>query len=162
MLFSPAMNARTAPSRTPALPPPLLVALFFAAAYVAHRQHPTPLLGGDLNLIPALWLSLAGLLLFLAALRTLRKAGVSPNPYKLPETLVTTGPYLRSRNPIYLAFVCLYLGGACLLNSVWPLALFPLMIVAMNRLVITREEAALRARFGDEYGAYAARTRRWV
>ena len=156
------MDPRAATPRTPPLPPPLLVVLFFAVGYAAHRVHPSPLLGGDLNLIPALWLSLAGLLLFLAALRALRKAGVSPNPYKLPATLVTTGPYLRSRNPIYLAFACLYLGATCLLNSVWPLALFPLMIVAMNRVVIAREEAALRARFGDDYRAYAARTRRWI
>jgi protein-S-isoprenylcysteine O-methyltransferase Ste14 len=150
-------------NKTPLIiPPPLIVALFFLAGYTLHTLHPLPLLSGDLNLIPALWLSLGGLILFLAAVRALRKAGTSPSPYKDTTALVTTGPYLRSRNPIYLAFMCLYLGLAFWINTLWPVALFPGLIVAMKRLVILREESRLEARFGAEYRAYKSRVRRWA
>src|SRR5690606_13428351 len=117
---------------------------------------------GDLHLIPALWLSVAGAVLFLAALRAMHRAGTSPNPYVDERALVTTGPYARSRNPMYLAFACLYLGLASWYNSLWLIVIFPGLIVAVNRLVIRPEEARLSARFGDAYSAYCARARRWM
>jgi protein-S-isoprenylcysteine O-methyltransferase Ste14 len=143
-------------------PPPLIFVLFFLLGFALERLLSLPILSGDLNLIPALWLSLGGLVLFLTAVHALRKAGTSPSPYKAPEALVTTGPYMRSRNPIYLAFACLYLGFAFWLNSLWPLALFPGLIFAMNRVVIAREESRLEALFVEAYLSYKSRTRKWV
>lgn len=150
------------PTPRPFLPPPLVIAAVFLAGVVLQRLVPLPFLPAGLHVIPALFLSLGGLALFLAALRALRKAGTSPSPYATPETLVTDGPYLRSRNPIYFSFLWLYLGLAFWIHSLWPLLLLPVAVIAMNRLVIAGEEEALEARFGDAYRAYKARTRRWA
>lgn len=146
----------------PPFPPPLLFALFFFGGYILQKLRPLPILSGDLHLIPALWFSVAGLLLFLAAWRAMRRADTSPNPYVPERALVVSGPYARSRNPMYLAFACLYLGLSSWYNALWPLVIFPGLIVAVNRLVIRREEARLSARFGDDYRDYARRVRRWV
>lgn len=147
---------------TPPLPPPLLYVIAYAAAWSLHRLAPLPFLPGDLHLIPALWLTLGGVLIFFSALRALRKAGTSPRPYAVPTALVTEGPYRRSRNPIYLSYVWLYLGLGCWLNSWWPLILFPALILAMNRFVIGREETVLEERFGAAYRRYRESTRRWA
>ena len=49
-----------------------------------------------------------------------------------------------------------------LVGSWWPLLVFPAVLLAMLRLVISREEEYLAARFGADYAAYRSRVRRWV
>jgi protein-S-isoprenylcysteine O-methyltransferase Ste14 len=156
------VNTQPNSPHAPHLPPPLIVAVVYAAVWALQRVVPLRFLPGDLHIIPALWLSLGGALIFVTALYALRKAGTSPSPYTTPTALVTTGPYRRSRNPIYLAYAWLYLGLGCWINSWWTFILFPVLIVAMNHFVLAREEAVLEERFGDEYLSYRANTRRWA
>ena len=134
----------------------------YGGAWGLHHFFPLRFLPGDLHLIPALWLSLGGILIFLVALRALRKAGTSPSPYVVPTALVTTGPYRRSRNPVYLAYIWLYLGLGCWINTWWTLILLPVLILIMNRRVLAPEEAVLEDTFGDTYRRYRATTRRWA
>lgn len=148
--------------RPPRVFPPLVYAAAFLVGVALQRLLPLSVLPEGLHVIPATFLSLGGLALFLAALRALRKAGASPNPFAVPATLVTDGPYLRSRNPMYFAYLWLYLGLAFWIHSLWPLLLLPVVVVAMNRLVIGPEEETLEARFGNAWRAYKARTRRWA
>jgi protein-S-isoprenylcysteine O-methyltransferase Ste14 len=49
-----------------------------------------------------------------------------------------------------------------LIGSWWPLLVLPAVLLAMLRLVITREEEYLATRFGAAYAAYRSRVRRWV
>ena len=84
-------------------------------------------------------------------------------PVHHPVTaLVTGGPFAWSRNPIYLAFNSVYLGGAVLLNSWWPVLLLALVLIALHHLVITREERFLTVKFGESYRLYSSRVRRWL
>lgn len=144
------------------LPPPLWVAGFFLAGYALQAAVPLRLLPGDLHTIPAFFLTLGGLALFFASVRALRKAGTSPSPYAAPTALVTTGPYLRSRNPIYFAFLWIYVGLAAWVNAAWPVLLLPVLVIVLNRTVIAREEETLEARFGEAYRRYKAAVRRWA
>lgn len=78
------------------------------------------------------------------------------------ETLVVSGPSRVSRNPMYLGMAGLLSAHALLRRSgaAWvPVAGF---VVAIDRLQIPAEEAALRQRFGDEYERYVAVTPRWI
>jgi protein-S-isoprenylcysteine O-methyltransferase Ste14 len=60
---------------------------------------------------------LVAVALFLYAVRTFRTAG-TPVPGNRPTTtIVRTGPYRYSRNPIYLSFSLLQFGVACWVNS---------------------------------------------
>jgi protein-S-isoprenylcysteine O-methyltransferase Ste14 len=103
------------------------------------------------------WLALDG-----AAMLTFRRAGTSMMPVRPSAALVTTGPYRFTRNPMYVGMAFLYLAVALSLGVVWPLAVLPLVLVAVDRLVIAREEAYLRRRFGQPYRDYVEKTRRWV
>jgi len=104
---------------------------------------------------------LAAAAFFIAAVRTLRKAG-TPVPGNRPTTtIVRTGPFRFSRNPIYLAFTLIQLGLAAWINSLW-LLLTLLPALALMEVVIRREERYLEARFPSEYLPYKRTVRRWV
>ena len=70
---------------------------------------------------------------------------------------MTTGVYARLRNPIYVAGCVLVAGVALLLGSWWPLLLL-LVLIPLQVARARREEAVLRARFGEEYEQYRRRT----
>ncbi|MDF2744382.1 MAG: Protein-S-isoprenylcysteine O-methyltransferase [Actinomycetia bacterium] len=63
---------------------------------------------------------------------------------------------------MYTGLAIAYLGVALLLGSWWPLVLSPLVILAVDRLVIRSEERYLTERFGQIYTDYCAQVRRWL
>lgn len=77
------------------------------------------------------------------------------------ETLVTTGPYQYSRNPMYVGWTALYVGIVLVSDTVWPLVILPAIAVLTHRTV-RREERALDARFGAEYRDYRRAVRRYL
>ncbi len=77
------------------------------------------------------------------------------------ETLVTTGPFRYSRNPIYLAAGVLQAGIGMALDRPWiAVGVLPALIL-VRYIAIAREEPYLLRRFGEEYGVYKTRVRRW-
>lgn len=162
MAATPKNGASLPDAPNPPVPPPLLYLLVFLTASLVNMAFPVQLLPLGWNRIPALLFSLGGLGIFVGAALALRRAGTTLSPYKPAKALLTTGPYLRTRNPVYLAFAWIYLGCACLIASLWPFLFFPVLILVLNKSVIAREEAWLEARFGEAYRAYRARTRRWM
>ena len=107
-------------------------------------------------------LGLAGAALFLWAGWTLLRRGTTVVPWHEVDTLVTTGPFARTRNPIYLGDALIYLGATIGFQSPTALVVLPVVIAVMQRFVIRREEAYLTSRFGTAYTWYAARVRRWI
>ena len=100
--------------------------------------------------------------LFLYAVRTFRTAG-TPVPGNRPTTtIVRTGPYRCSRNPIYLSFSLLQLGVAFWANSLWLLVTLMPAVGLMSFMVIPREERYLETRFPSNYLPYKAAVRRWL
>jgi protein-S-isoprenylcysteine O-methyltransferase Ste14 len=100
--------------------------------------------------------------LFLFAVRSFRAAG-TPVPGNRPRTtIVRTGLYRFSRNPIYLAFSLLQLGIALWVNSLWLVVTLVPAVAVMSLVVIPREERYLEARFPSEYSSYRASVRRWL
>lgn len=107
-------------------------------------------------------LALAGLGLEIATARAMTRAGTTTKPYTRPTALVTSGPFRLSRNPFYIGLL-LFFGGLLLMLSMdWLLLVMPLYWLALDRLVVPQEEAALDKAFGQDWRAYAARTRRWL
>jgi protein-S-isoprenylcysteine O-methyltransferase Ste14 len=144
--------------------PPLIYAGLFSVGYTADRLAPMHLF---VSLPPAVrlvgWgLVALALLVSGSAAFLMFRAGTTPNPRRPTTALVAHGPYRFTRNPMYLGLALLYLGLAVLVNSAWPLALFPVAIMLVERWVISREEAYLERLFGDAYRAYKARVRRWL
>jgi len=86
------------------------------------------------------------------------------NPHR-PEkasTLVTTGVYQCSRNPMYLSLFLLLVGWAIYLGSLSALLLSLLFVCVVTIQQIKPEEQVLEKVFGQEYLSYKQKVRRWV
>jgi protein-S-isoprenylcysteine O-methyltransferase Ste14 len=94
--------------------------------------------------------------------RVMKAAGTNIRPDKPALTIVTTGPFRFSRNPMYVSLCGLQVGIALLINGVMPLLFVLPLILVLHFGVIKREERYLAAKFGDAYLSFKARTRRWI
>ena len=105
---------------------------------------------------------LAGIALAIWAVLTLSRAKTTVMPHGRADVLVTSGPYARLRNPIYLGEVFVLLGLAELTKNIWFVAAAAVFALTITGLQILPEERHLEARFGDAFRAYKSRTRRWI
>ena len=142
--------------------PPLVFAIPLVVAWLLHLVAPLPLPLSGARVWLGVLLVAAAVALMAWAVTTMRRAHTTVIPWEEVSRLVTEGPFRFSRNPIYLADALAYLGVTLLVGSWWPLLVFPAVLLAMLRLVISREEEYLAARFGADYAAYRSRVRRWV
>ena len=79
-----------------------------------------------------------------------------------PPALVRTGPYLLSRNPMYVS-VLLVIFGQAILYASRSVAVYGAIVFICFHLVVTSiEEPHLRAREGPAYDDYCRRVRRWL
>ncbi len=107
-------------------------------------------------------ISAAGLLMLVIASNRFKKAKTNIHTFKNPDTLVTSGLFAISRNPMYLGFTLLLLGTALLANALAALLVVIFFFVVANLWYIPFEEKAAKERFGDEYEHYKKRVRRWI
>lgn len=147
------------------IPPPLVAAAVAGGMYAAASLLlPVLALPPGLRVGAALALAGVGAGFDLAGLLAFRKAKTTVNPLTPSKsaTVVTTGVYRLTRNPMYLGLALMLLGLAVYLASVW--ALFgPLVFAAyITRFQIVPEERVLTARFGAAFSTYCARVRRWL
>jgi protein-S-isoprenylcysteine O-methyltransferase Ste14 len=78
------------------------------------------------------------------------------------RTLITSGPYRFSRNPLYLGGnVFIFFGAALLLGSPTASILTAIHRPLMDRFV-RREERQLAKDFGEAWVRYTTRVRRWI
>jgi protein-S-isoprenylcysteine O-methyltransferase Ste14 len=99
---------------------------------------------------------------FASMVITMKRARTPIHTSKRPTTLVESGPFRITRNPMYLFGSVAYTGIALSLQLVWPLVFVPAVQIATHYLVVLREEQILARRFGDAYARYCARVRRWL
>ena len=99
-----------------------------------------------------------------AGLFAFQRAQTTVHPMKPGEatSLVSTGIYTRSRNPMYLGLLIGLLAWGVYLGHPVSLLVLPGFVLYMNRFQIIPEERALTANFGTDYEAYYARVRRWI
>jgi protein-S-isoprenylcysteine O-methyltransferase Ste14 len=112
----------------------------------------------------ALILAVAGAAISISGVSSFRRAGTTVNPLTpaASSSLVSSGVYRFSRNPMYLGFLMLLLAWGIYLSNALALVFVPLFVVYMNRFQIEPEEAALRSRFGRDFVGYTERVRRWL
>jgi protein-S-isoprenylcysteine O-methyltransferase Ste14 len=142
--------------------PPFVYLGSIALGLVLHLIWPARLVPPSVSTPVGVIVTLLAVALFVAAVRTFRTAG-TPIPGNQPTTtIVRTGPYRLSRNPIYLAFSLLQLGLSFWVNSLALLISLAPSVALMSLVVIPREEHYLEARFPSEYLPYKASVRRWL
>ena len=112
----------------------------------------------------AIAFALAGIGTAVAGFVAFRRAKTTVNPLK-PETsssLVTSGVYRLTRNPMYVGLALVLLAWAVFLSCAWALPGPVVFILYMNRFQIGPEERVLSGIFGAAYSAYQAKVRRWL
>jgi protein-S-isoprenylcysteine O-methyltransferase Ste14 len=144
------------------LRPPFLFATAIAAGIVLHLAWPLSFVSRAVRWPIGVMLSMAGVALFVAAIRAFDAAGTPVPGNRSTTAIVRSGPYRFSRNPIYVAFALIHLGVAASFGSWWLLMTLTVSIGVIAISVIPREERYLEARFRSSYRAYKSSVRRWL
>jgi protein-S-isoprenylcysteine O-methyltransferase Ste14/putative intracellular protease/amidase len=116
------------------------------------------------NLMFPVGLALLGVLTCLAGVVAFRRAKTTVNPMK-PDTtssLVVSGIYRYTRNPMYLGFLLVLMAWAAALSNGLALVSLLAFVLYMYRFQIVPEERMLASRFEQDYAEYRARVRRWL
>ena len=90
------------------------------------------------------------------------RANTNIQPHRPSSTLIESGLYRRSRNPLYVAGLFLQVGIGLLLNNLWIVLLVAVSKFIFSRFIIAREEAYLERAFGEVYVNYTRKVRRWL
>ena len=146
------------------VPPPIVALVCAMLMYGAVRLAPewhwnwsgSDLLGAGVALI-GIALDLVGVVAFWRA-----KTTVNPLAPSSTSTIVQSGIYRYTRNPMYLGMLLILSGFALYLAHPLPFLLLPVFWAYITRFQIIPEEHMLATRFGPEYSAYASRVRRWI
>ncbi len=107
--------------------------------------------------ILALVFSAGGILSFRRAHTT-----VNPTTPEAASSLVVSGIYRVTRNPMYVGLSLVLIAWAVFLSSAWALLGPVAFVLYITRIQIAPEERALSKLFGTEYASYTARVRRWL
>jgi protein-S-isoprenylcysteine O-methyltransferase Ste14 len=146
------------------IPPPIAALLFGLAMWLAARYLPALALSGGLRWTIACACAALGLSVALPGFWAFRKAKTTVNPMhpEAASSVVTSGIYGYTRNPMYVGLCALLAGWAVWLSGPWVL-LGPLAFALfVTRFQIIPEERTMSSKFGREYDEYRRRVRRWL
>lgn len=120
--------------------------------------------GLELSFLLTTILALLGIIVCLAGVLAFRLARTTVDPTEPAKTssLVVTGIYHCTRNPMYLGFLLLLLAWAFFLGKLSAFACIPVFIWYLTLFQIKPEEEILATQFGSEYTRYTASVRRWL
>jgi len=144
------------------IPPPIVTLIFAALIYFSSEWSPSIVFRGQ-NLI-SLFLMTVGLIVLLIAISAFIKLKTTINPLK-PEaasSLVTTGIFRISRNPMYLGMLLLIISLWIKTGAVLGFILVAGFIAYLNYFQIFPEEQAMKGLFSGKYEVYCQQVRRWL
>jgi protein-S-isoprenylcysteine O-methyltransferase Ste14 len=141
------------------VPPLLTWGLAVTAGFALNWLVPLPILPAPS--IGAM-VSFLALVLFIWAVVTITTAGSNVRTNLPTTTIVESGPFRFTRNPIYLAMFLGLVGLAIAFGNFWLLLMLAPFMVVIHYGVVAREEAYLERKFGDVYRGYRSRVRRWL
>ena len=146
------------------VPPPAVALLFgflmwLVTSLVASIEVP---LGARVAV--ALLFASIGLVFGVSAMVSFSRERTTMNPTKpaASSSLVITGPFRFTRNPMYLSLLLYLLAWAVYLSNFVAFLFLPVFVLYINQFQIKPEERVLFSLFGPEYAAYKERVRRWL
>lgn len=142
--------------------PPLILAWPFVLGLAVQRVWSPVCLPAWGRMVFGLLCTVPAVVLYVAALVAMRRAGTTILPNGRPRVLVVNGPFGISRNPLYLALLLLYAGAAFFLSSLGSLLLLPAVFAWIHFGAVRPEEARLLRLFGEEYARYCSAVPRWL
>ncbi len=146
------------------IPPPLVALIFAVAMLCLSFYTPKIAVSVSMQLVLVVLLFLLGAVFSVSGVVSFRKAKTTVNPLK-PESstsLVISGVYTITRNPMYVGFVLFLLAWSAYLASLWAVGFALLYAVYIQRFQILPEERAMESLFGQAFIDYKSRVRRWL
>ena len=112
----------------------------------------------------SLFFLILGLYVFLSAVRLFRKQKTTVNPLepRQASSLVTSGIFKFSRNPMYLGMLIILLSISFKFNFIGGMIISLSFYVFITNFQILPEEKAMKELFGDKFIQYSNTTRRWI
>lgn len=106
-----------------------------------------------------------GFVIIFSATKEFKKSETTVNPMK-PETstsLVTSGIFKYTRNPMYVGLTSILLASCFYFSSLLGIIVYvPLFILYITVFQIIPEEEIMKGLFNDEYLDYCSKVRRWI
>ena len=146
------------------VPPPVIGLVVAALMWLAARHAQALAFDFPGREAVALLFALAGAFADLAGLVSFRRARTTVNPLRpgSTSTLVTSGIYRFTRNPMYLGMLLLLVAWSAWLGNALALLLAALFVLYIGRFQIAPEERMLSRLFGPDFDAYRGQVRRWL
>ena len=145
-------------------PPPLMTILCIAAGIVIEHFKPLPLLPGlgHSRITICITLLIVAAVFIGSAIREFKRHNEHPSPYQPTGTIMDSGIYGRTRNPIYIGFLIVVLAVAVAMNSLWIALTLVVLFLLLHFGVVRPEERYLSGKFGSTYDDYHSRVPRWI
>jgi protein-S-isoprenylcysteine O-methyltransferase Ste14 len=146
------------------VPPPVVAIVVAMLMWGISQAAPLWVVPAFVRISVALAFAAIGIAFSVSGMTAFRRAKTTMNPTTpdAASSLVSSGVYTITRNPMYVGLLLDLTAWAVFLSSGW--ALFgPLVFAAyIRRFQIAPEERALVALFGSQYADYTAKVRRWL
>ncbi|PYR38118.1 MAG: isoprenylcysteine carboxylmethyltransferase family protein [Acidobacteria bacterium] len=140
--------------------PPLLYGGALIVVLILRAVWPMPIVAAT-----TVWLGLAfvviGLAIMATGRRTMTAAGTNVNPSRPATTIVSSGPFRFTRNPLYVGVTLIFGGLTLAFNTWWGFIVLVPVLITMHFGVVLREERYLERKFGEPYRQYRSRVRRY-
>ena len=146
------------------IPPPIIAVLVAIAMWGVSLITPLLTLTTIYRVPLAMTIAMVGGVLMIAGNISFRQAKTTVNPMK-PESassLVSSGVYRFTRNPMYLGVLTILIAWTVFLSSLWALFGLLAFFLYIERFQIAPEERVLFRLFGTDYTTYQAKVRRWL
>lgn len=146
------------------IPPPIQALLSAIMMYLINRYftHANFSLNG-INIFALIFLIIAAIIIILSMYKFKKiKTTISPLRPNKTSSLVKSGIYEYTRNPMYLGLLLMLFSIALFLKNFISFLIIPLFILFITKNQILPEEEALENIFGQEYKNYKKKVRRWI
>ena len=157
------MNSKENPDHPDVITwPPLIFVVFAVVSILAHFVYHVQVMRYSISLLVGVILAVASASLAIWAERTMSAAGTNVRPDRPALTIVRSGPYKFTRNPMYLSLCLLQLAIGFFLDDGIAMLFALLLGIVLHFGVILREEAYLERKFGEQYLSLKRQVRRWL
>lgn len=146
------------------IPPPVVALVFALAMWWISSISPIIDISFILRIVTSMVILTAGLFFCIAGVVSFRHAKTTVNPLKphAASSLVVSGVYRISRNPMYVGFALFLISLAVFLSSPFSIIGVIVFVLYMNKFQIKPEEKALRKIFSTDFTVYILKIRRWL
>ena len=144
------------------IPPPIVTLTSGLAIYFSRNLLPN--YHGIILDVFSVLLLICGIIIIRTAVLSFNKHQTTINPLNLTKTstLVNTGIFKYTRNPMYLGMVFILLSIALKFNIYGGLIVILLFFFFITKFQIIPEEKAMEKPFGKKFKNYKKTTKRWL